>query len=122
MSGAAGGGSEWQGDTRTRCVIVTAAQRLQGVLLARRLHLERTMSLLMVTCPESAHLETLEVRRDARGLTVLGCSAFGDLPCEVTCERTCVARLNKKHFGERRVERKALPPGTVLLARSCLAR
>lgn len=63
---------------------------------------------IRVTCPESAHLETVELAHGRRGLRVLRCSAYGE--CAVSCEETCAARLQRKHQG--------LPPGTLLFARS----
>lgn len=73
------------------------------------------MALMNVTCPESAHLETIDIERTPRGLRIVRCSVFGD--CPVSCPHTCAARLERK-LGER----KQHETGTVLVARSCLGR
>lgn len=73
------------------------------------------MLLKLVTCPESAHLEEIEMIDTPVGLLVQRCSAFADgLP---DCPRTCAARLDQK---ARR--RKRLADGSVLIATSCLRR
>lgn len=53
------------------------------------------MGFRLVTCPESAHLERIEYSETACGLIILGCSRF-DLPCELSCPRTCAARLDQR--------------------------
>ena len=70
---------------------------------------------MRVTCPESGHLETIDLERRGRFLVVLRCSAFGD--CYLGCEQTCAARLTTKFAAQ-----KPLEPGTVLLTRSCIGR
>lgn len=73
------------------------------------------MPRMLVTCPETAHLEVLEYIDDPLGMLISGCSAFQP-ECNVACARLCAARLDRKR-GLKRHE-----PGTVLLARSCLGR
>jgi hypothetical protein len=73
------------------------------------------MAEMRVTCPEAGHLETIEIERRGRFLVVLRCSAFGD--CYLGCEQTCAARLTTRYGAPR-----ALDPGMVLVARSCLDR
>ena len=71
------------------------------------------MPSMMITCPESAHLEEIEVINTPVGLLVQRCSAFA---CGVPdCPRTCAARLDQK---TRR--RKRLADGSVLVAVSVL--
>ena len=53
------------------------------------------MGFRLVTCPESAHLERIEYAETDCGLIILGCSRF-DLPCELSCPRTCAARLDQR--------------------------
>ncbi len=65
------------------------------------------MPVMLVTCPESAHLEEIEVERTPLGLVISGCSAWSG---DRECQRTCAARLDKR---ARRI-------GTVLFAKSCL--
>lgn len=71
------------------------------------------MPRMLVTCPETAHLEQIEYIDSPLGMLIVGCSAF-EPACAVRCARTCAARLDRKR-GHKRHE-----PGTVLLARSCL--
>lgn len=71
------------------------------------------MPSMLVTCPESAHLEEIEVIDTPVGTLVQRCSAFA---CGVPdCPRTCAARLDQK---SRR--RKRLADGSVLIATSVL--
>ena len=63
----------------------------------------------LVTCPESAHLEEIELERTQLGVVIRACSAW--TPCRGECPRTCAARLDRKHA-----------IGTLILARSCLVR
>jgi hypothetical protein len=72
------------------------------------------MALLLVTCPESAHLEQIEYEVDVLGMLLVGCTAFGD-GCSIDCPRTCA-----KHLDRRRFAKQQATVGRVLLARSCL--
>lgn len=74
------------------------------------------MQRMLVTCPESAHLEVLEYVDDPLGMLIAGCSAFQP-ECAVRCARECARRLDRKR-GLRSVGR--LEQGAVLLARSCI--
>jgi hypothetical protein len=66
-----------------------------------------------VTCPESAHLEEIDVIATPIGLLVKRCSAFADgIP---NCPRSCTARLDQKAQRRRR-----LADGSVLIATSVL--
>ncbi|MBL9018594.1 MAG: hypothetical protein JNL83_30690 [Myxococcales bacterium] len=73
------------------------------------------MAEMRVTCPESGHLETIEIERRGRFLVALRCSSFGG--CFLDCEQTCARRLTTRYAGH-----KLLGPGTLLLTRSCMKR
>ena len=74
------------------------------------------MAIMLVTCPESAHLEEIEVELDPLGSLVTRCSAFA--PCEaVDCARTCAARLDR-----RRARAHEARVGRVIDLRSILRR
>jgi hypothetical protein len=88
-------------------------QDMQPGRLAHWLHGLPIMPRMLVTCPESAHLEVLEYVDDPLGMLIAGCSAFQP-GCAVTCPRECARRLDRKRG------RTPHEPGTVLLARSCL--
>ena len=53
------------------------------------------MPSMLVTCPESAHLESIEYEDDDLGMLITSCTAFSP-PCAVTCARTCAARLDRR--------------------------
>lgn len=72
------------------------------------------MASMLVTCPESGHLEEIDLDVDVLGLLVKGCTAFVS-SCGPACPRTCAARLDRK----RRTKQVELV-GAVLEARSCL--
>lgn len=63
------------------------------------------MSYRPITCPESAHLEMIELVEDPLGLLVIGCTRFRP-PCAVECARTCTARLDQRA----RLARGTAPP------------
>jgi len=50
---------------------------------------------MLVTCPETAHLEEVTVDDSSVGLLVRACSRFSP-PCTVDCERTCTARIDRR--------------------------
>ncbi|HWO20978.1 MAG TPA: hypothetical protein VNO30_19560 [Kofleriaceae bacterium] len=53
-----------------------------------------------VTCPETAHLEVLELDYHPLGILVTRCSRF--LPgCELACTRRCAALLDRRARSER---------------------
>ena len=67
---------------------------------------------MRITCPETAHLEFIEMENDPLGILIARCSAF---PGEPACPRTCAARLDRKR-------NKRLADGSILVAVSCLRR
>lgn len=48
-----------------------------------------------ITCPESAHLEEVELEPTPLGRVVVSCSRFSP-HCEVTCARECTARMDRR--------------------------
>jgi hypothetical protein len=46
-----------------------------------------------ITCPESAHLETIDYERTRCGIVIDACSRF-DPPCAVACAGECARRLD----------------------------
>jgi hypothetical protein len=75
------------------------------------------MASILLTCPESAHLEKIEYVDHPLGMLIVRCSAYpGD--CPPACPRTCAKRLDQK----RQLHQKRLADGTVLFATSCLRR
>jgi menaquinone-dependent protoporphyrinogen IX oxidase len=50
-----------------------------------------------VTCPESGHLEEVELDRTPLGLVVVGCSRFGG---GIECARECAHRLDKRALAQ----------------------
>jgi hypothetical protein len=54
------------------------------------------MKTMLVTCPETAHLERLEYEERPHGMHILSCTRFSPA-CAVTCDRVCAARLDQKH-------------------------
>ncbi len=53
------------------------------------------MASKLLTCPETAHLELVEYQPHPFGMLIDACSRFG-APCDVTCARTCAARLDQR--------------------------
>lgn len=53
------------------------------------------MPSMLITCPESAHLESIEYEDDDLGMLITSCTAFSP-PCVVSCARTCAARLDRR--------------------------
>ena len=51
--------------------------------------------LRLVTCPETAHLETIGYIDHPLGMLVESCSRF-EPPCGLTCRRTCAALLDRR--------------------------
>jgi hypothetical protein len=47
----------------------------------------------LVTCPDTAHLETIEVEQTRFGRVLVGCTRLCD---GEVCPRTCVARLDQR--------------------------
>jgi hypothetical protein len=50
---------------------------------------------MLVTCPETAHLEAIEVEAHPLGMLIVACSRFSP-QCAVSCPRTCAARLDRR--------------------------
>jgi hypothetical protein len=74
------------------------------------------MAAMLVTCPESAHLEHIDFHVDPLGILIRHCSAFdASASCSASCPRTCAARLDRK-----RAQARAVHVGRVLDVRSCL--
>ena len=65
-----------------------AAERV-GVAAANR----NRMATMLLTCPETAHLELVEFESHPLGMLIDACTRF---PCEVNCARTCAARLDQR--------------------------
>lgn len=49
----------------------------------------------LVTCPESAHLESIEYEEGDLGMLITSCTAYSPA-CSVSCARTCAARLDRR--------------------------
>lgn len=54
------------------------------------------MPSMLVTCPETAHLERIEYEDHPLGMLIVACSRF-EPGCPLHCQRTCAARLDRKH-------------------------
>lgn len=74
------------------------------------------MAFMLVTCPESAHLEEIEYEDDPLGMLIVRCSAFPP-GCPMKCARTCAARLDRRRLAKC----ETAEPMRVLVVRSCLA-
>jgi len=62
------------------------------------------MGYLLITCPETAHLELIEYQVHPLGLLVDACSRFRPA-ASVDCPRTCAARLDRRDQGPPRCRR-----------------
>ena len=60
-----------------------------------RLDGQAAMRSMLVTCPESAHLEEIEYVDSPFGMLITRCTRFSP-SCAVTCDRVCAARLDRK--------------------------
>ena len=57
-----------------------------------------------ITCPETAHLELIDLDRTSLGILIAGCSRF--LPrCSIDCSRECAARMDRREHHEPRERR-----------------
>jgi hypothetical protein len=72
-----------------------------------------TMPSMLVTCPETAHLEQIDLDVHPLGILIRTCSALGSSCASECCPRTCAARL------DRRLKRTG-KLGALLLFSSCL--
>jgi len=50
---------------------------------------------MLVTCPETAHLEKIDYERHPLGLLIHACTRF-EPACAMRCQRSCAARLDRK--------------------------
>jgi len=55
------------------------------------------MAYKLVTCPESGHLELVEVHDHPLGLLISDCSRWRE--CGSACARTCAARMDRRMRG-----------------------
>jgi hypothetical protein len=53
------------------------------------------MPSMLVTCPETAHLENIEYEDHPLGMLIYTCTRF-EPSCAIHCQRTCAARLDRK--------------------------
>jgi hypothetical protein len=53
------------------------------------------MRSMLITCPESAHLEEIQYEDHPLGMLITSCSRFSPA-CAVNCERLCAARLDRR--------------------------
>lgn len=49
----------------------------------------------LVTCPESAHLESMEYEETDLGMLITSCTAYSPAG-SVSCARICAARLDRR--------------------------
>lgn len=55
----------------------------------------RPMPSMLVTCPESGHLESLEYEDHPLGMLIESCTRFSPA-CAITCDRICAARIDRR--------------------------
>jgi len=53
------------------------------------------MASRFITCPETAHLEMIEYEDTPLGMLIHACSQYRPA-CDVSCPRTCAARLDRR--------------------------
>jgi hypothetical protein len=53
------------------------------------------MGTMLVTCPETAHLERIDYEAHPLGMLIYACTRF-EPACALRCQRTCAARLDRK--------------------------
>jgi len=53
------------------------------------------MSKKLVTCPETGHLEEIELAHTTSGIVILRCSRFSP-PCALDCPRECARRMDRR--------------------------
>lgn len=53
------------------------------------------MPSMLVTCPETAHLEQIVYEDHPLGMLIHACTRF-EPACAMRCQRTCAARLDRK--------------------------
>ncbi|MBV8762923.1 MAG: hypothetical protein JO257_36900 [Deltaproteobacteria bacterium] len=59
-----------------------------------------------ITCPETGHLEEVELERTPLGLLVTGCSRFGAGP--VACPRECARRMDRRDRADEDLRERVL--------------
>ena len=67
-----------------------------------------------ITCPETAHLEEIDLERTPHGIVIAGCTRYSPR-CAVDCTRECAARMDRRDRRDRddQVERVLVVcPGT----------
>lgn len=80
-------------------------QRIRRIRAERTYHLERgvqrqrerwgnRMERKLVTCPDSAHLEEIEIEQTPYGIVITACSRFAN--GDVRCGRECASRLDRR--------------------------
>lgn len=69
---------------------------------------------MLVTCPETAHLEEISYVESPLGMLIAGCSRFED---DSTCTRTCAARMDRRDQPTVAGSRRS---GSLLLVTSCM--
>jgi hypothetical protein len=69
------------------------AQDLRPPGGAWTLHVRREVECLLVTCPETAHLEQIESDDHPLGRLILGCTRFEGQ--SIACSRSCAALLDR---------------------------
>jgi hypothetical protein len=53
------------------------------------------MAYKLVTCPETAHIELIDLDEHPLGILVKGCSRFRPA-CQLACTRACSANLDRR--------------------------
>lgn len=49
-----------------------------------------------ITCPETGHLEEIEVQTDQDGIKIASCTRFSPA-CNVACEGECARRMERRN-------------------------
>lgn len=63
----------------------------------------------LITCPETAHLEEIEMERMPRGIVILSCSRFSPA-CAIECVSECAVRMNRRDRLRAATPREEAPP------------
>jgi len=53
-----------------------------------------------ITCPETGHLEEIEVEEDQERIKIASCTRFTP-PCEVACAGECARRMERRNRSTR---------------------
>lgn len=73
------------------------------------------MMRMLVTCPETAHLEEISFLHSPLGMLITGCSRTAE--DRSPCSRTCAARMDRRDQPEVAGNRRS---GSLLVVTSCL--